>query len=282
MQTDKHKNTLVSIIIPAYNYARYMGECLESVLKQTYPHWECIVVDNGSTDDTAELVKTFVQKDDRIQYYFTQQKGVSFARNMGVELCKGAFILPLDADDKIGSEYLEKAVNVLKENEKIKLVYCEAELFGASSGKWSLPEYSLHTLLIENSIFSTALFRKQDFLAAGGYNEEMKEGFEDWDFWIRMLKSGGKVVKLEETFFYYRIKANSRNSVLDKQKQLNLRKKIYENHKELYEQYFSLPELIFENALLVNELKAYKRLPDYKVGSFFLAPLRFLKKIIKS
>lgn len=282
MQTNKLKNTLVSVIIPAYNYAGYMGECLESVLKQTYSHWECIVIDNGSTDNTAELVNTFVQKDDRIKYYFTQQKGVSFARNMAVELCKGDFILPLDADDKIGSEYLEKAVKVLEENEKIKVVYCEAELFGESSGTWSLPEFSLRTLLIENAVFSTALFRKHDFLKAGGYSEEMKEGFEDWDFWIRMLKSGGEVVKLKETLFYYRIKSNSRNSVLDRQKQLGLRKKIYENHKELYEQYFSLPELIFENALLANELKAYKQLPDYKVGSFFLTPLRFLKKIIKS
>ncbi len=282
MQTHTHKNELVSIIIPAYNYAGYMGECLDSVLKQTYSNWECIVVDNGSTDNTAEVIKAFVLKDKRIQYHFTQQKGVSFARNMAVQLSKGGFILPLDADDKIAPDYIDKAVRILSENKKIKVVYCEAELFGASSGKWSLPVFSLRALLIENSIFSTALFRKHDFEGAGGYNEEMKEGFEDWDFWIRMLKTGGEVYRIPEVLFFYRIKANSRNSVLDKQKQVNLRKKIFENHKEVYRSYFNMPELIFDNSLLTNELDALKNSVDYKMGRWLLAPLRFLKRLIRS
>lgn len=276
------ENIQLSIIIPCYNYGMFLKECLESVQHQTFKNWECIVVDNGSTDDSKEVAMSFVNKDKRFIYVYTEQRGVSYARNEAVRISKGQYILPLDADDKIGPDYCLKALDILSKNSDVKVVYSNAELFGASRGKWVLPEFSFKNLLIENSIFCSAFFRKSDFEIAGGYSEEMKEGFEDWDFWIRMLKSGGKVVKMEETFFYYRIRENSRNNVLDKQKQLNLRKKIYENHKALYEQYFSLPELIFENARLANELKAYERLPDYKIGAFFLAPIRLLKKIIKS
>ena len=255
---DLNKNIKISVIVPAYNYGKYLSECLQSLLTQTFTNWECIVIDNGSTDDTAQVAKKFTEKDPRFIYVYTEQKGVSFARNKAVELSKGEFILPLDADDKIAPTYLEKAEKILASDKNIKVVYCDAELFGALSGKWILPSYTLKDLLIENSIFCTALFRKSDFETAGGFNEEMKEGFEDWDFWIRMLKSGGKVYKIPEVLFYYRMRADSRNGVLYEQKQLNLRKKIYQNHKELYDATFNLPDLIFDNYNLKNELASTK------------------------
>lgn len=269
----------VSVIVPSYNYGSYIAECLDSLIAQSFRHWECIVVDNGSTDHTAEVVKSYAARDPRIHYHYTEQNGVSFARNKAVELSQGAYILPLDADDKIDQTYLQKAVAVLDSRPDIKLVYCDAELFGAFSGKWVLPEYSLREMLIENSIFCSAFYRKADFYAAGGYDENMKEGFEDWDFWIRMLKGGEKVYKIPEALFYYRMRLNSRNGVLTPAKQLGLRRKIFENHKSLYEANFSLPEFIFEYYELKKELAALKGSADMKAGSLILKPARLLKKV---
>ena len=226
-------NIKVSIIIPAYNYANYIGECLDSVISQTFKDWECIIIDNGSTDNTAEILKTYTNKDNRIKYHFTDQKGVSLARNFAVSLSLGTFILPLDADDKISSSYLEKALVIMDKNPEISLVYCDAILFGSVNKKWILPDFNYKSMLIENSIFCSALIKKTEFVAVNGYNTNMVEGFEDWDFWIKYLANDKKVIKINEPLFYYRIKKNSRNSVLDREKQLRLRTQMYNNHKGL-------------------------------------------------
>lgn len=277
----KENRTKISVIVPAYNYGNYLGECLDSVLFQTYSNWECIIVDNGSTDNTAEVAKAYTKNDQRFKYVLTEQNGVSFARNKAAELSVGEFILPLDADDKIAPGLLEKAENVLRKNKDVKVVYCDAMLFGASKGKWILPDYSLKNLLVENSIFCTALFRKSDFNTAGGYNLNMREGFEDWDFWIRMLKDGSKIYKIPEVLFYYRIKAASRNSQLDREKQLILRRRIVENHRELYDKYFPTADLLFDYHSQNVELRNIKASNNLKLGKMLLAPLRFVKNLFK-
>ncbi|MES2762087.1 MAG: glycosyltransferase family A protein [Bacteroidota bacterium] len=271
---------MVSIIIPAYNYAGYIGECLDSVLSQSAKDWECIVVDNGSTDNTAEVVKKYAVKDDRIKYHYTDQKGVSFARNYAATISQGKYILPLDADDKIDSTFVDKAVRVLDNNPGISLVYCDAILFGAVNKKWILPDYNYRDLLIENSIFCSALFRKTEFETAGGYNVNMVEGFEDWDFWIKFLAHDKKVVKIQEPLFYYRIKENSRNSVLDQEKQLRLRMQIYNNHKELYHRFFSIPELLYNNYVLNQKYESIAHSLTYKIGKALASPVNLLKKML--
>lgn len=276
-----NKQPLVSIIIPAYNYANYIGDCLDSVLMQSLKEWECIVVDNGSTDNTAEVVKKYQSKDSRIKYYYTNIRGVSLARNYAISISSGKYILPLDADDKIASTYLEKAIFVFNNNENISLVYCDAMLFGSINRKWILPEYKFQDLLIENSIFCSALFKKTDFEKVNGYNPNMVEGFEDWDFWIKFLSDKKQVFKINEILFYYRIKSNSRNSVLDNNKQFRLRTQIYNNHKDLYEQYFNIPELVYHNYQIKSNYDAIQKSLTYKIGQFIVFPLVFFKKLIK-
>ncbi len=273
------ENIKATFIVPCYNYGRFLNECLGSIQAQTAYGWECIVINNGSTDNTGEVAQTYATKDQRFQYHYTEQKGVSHARNLAVSLAKGQFIMPVDADDKIAPDYLEKAMRVMEQKPDVKVVYCDAGLFGASAGQWSLPPYSFKGLLTENSIFCTALFRKSDFIKAGGYNENMKEGFEDWDFWISMLKDGGEVYKLPEVLFYYRIRPESRNSSISIEKQLELRRRIYENHKAVYEKYFDVPALIFEHYLCNRDINMLKNSANQRVGKLVLGPLRFLKKL---
>ena len=200
---------LISVIVPSYNQAKYLDECLQSVLDQTYTDWECIIVNDGSPDNTEEVAKKWVEKDSRYKYLHKKNGGLSSARNAGIETAKGEWILPLDADDKIGNQYLELAE---KEFEKgYTVIYCEAEFFGNETGKWELPEFSLENLAKRNIIFCASFFKKIDWEKANGYDISMVYGLEDYEFWISILKDKNtqSVKKIDKTCFYYRIKDNS-------------------------------------------------------------------------
>jgi glycosyltransferase involved in cell wall biosynthesis len=278
---DTLKHAYVSVIVPCYNDGIYLKECLDSVLNQTYTDWECIIIDNGSTDNTKEVASYFAQKDKRFIYKNQSQKGVSSARNNGIKSSGGKYIFPLDADDKISETYLQKAVNILEENMQIKIVYCDAELFGNSSGKWKLPEFSVKQMLIENIIFCSALYRRSDYDKTSGYNESMETGFEDWDFWLSMINRDSDVFKIPEILFSYRIKTHSRNSSLDEDKQKSLRKLIFDNHNELYASNLNTSDLIFEYYLLKNKSEMIFRSYDYSIGTALLAPFRFVRKLLR-
>jgi glycosyltransferase involved in cell wall biosynthesis len=260
-------NATVSIIIPCHNSGKYIEETLESVFAQTFQAWECIVVDNASTDNTEEIVKRHAATKPQLQYYRLAEKGVSKARNYAVSKSRGTYILPLDSDDKIAATYIEKAMQVLENDPGVKLVYADATLFDAVKKDWTLPEYSYSDLLIENSIYCSALFRRSDFLATKGYNENMVEGFEDWDFWIGFLDERSGVHKIAEQLFFYRIRRDSRNNTLDEAKQRRLRKQIYENHRAVYEKHFSNSDFIFDFFTLRNELNAIKQSKAYGIGT---------------
>lgn len=268
---------LISVIVPCYNHGAYLAECLQSVMDQQYRNWECIVVDNGSTDNSADVAKSFCEKDQRFRYFFIPNKGVSYARNYGIAQSKGKYILPLDSDDKVGTEYVQKGIVLMEKDATLKVTYCNAKLFGAVERDYILPEFSLKELLIENQIFCSAIYRRADFDRTKGYNEAMVEGFEDWDFWIDFLKDGGKVHHIPEIHLYYRIKASSRNSDLDHEKQLRLRRQIYLNHKDVYDRLLPEADLVFDYYKLRNELNALKASRSLKLGRLLTGPLSFLK-----
>jgi len=170
---------------------------------------------------------------------------------------------------------------VLEKNRDIKLVYCMAELFGKKSGEWINPEYSYRHLLIRNLIFCSAVFRKEDFEKTRGYNEKMNLGFEDWEFWLTFLNENDKVFQLPGIHFYYRVKETSMRTELDTEKQKKLRTIIYNEHKELYDKYFTMPGLLLDYYVLNTALGDIKKSREYRIGRFILAPFRFLTKIFK-
>ncbi|MEP3836603.1 MAG: glycosyltransferase [Algibacter sp.] len=215
---------LISIIIPCFNQSIWLAETLESVYKQTYVHWECLIVNDGSTDKTEEVAKNWAVKDDRFIYITQPNLGVSVARNTGITLSKGSIVLCLDADDLISKDYIQLAIAAFLQNPSLSLVYSEAEKFGEKRGKWILPEYSLQRMAESNIIFNAAFFKKEDWKRVGGYDEKMKEGLEDWEFWIHILKNGAKVYQIPKVCFFYRINNQSRNRSI-----------IFNNYKILYE-----------------------------------------------
>lgn len=208
----------VSIIVPCYEQGQYLDECLESVFTQTHQNWECLIVNDGSSDNTEEVAEKWINNDDRFKYLYKENGGLSSARNYGIAYAKGELILPLDADDKISSNYIALAVRSFQENMTLKIVYCKAEKFGESSGIWHLEPFSLLNLCIFNMIFCSAMFKKQDWELVGGYDEKMIYGLEDWEFWIAILKNGGDVKCLDEIGFYYRIKSSSMIKLMNGEK----------------------------------------------------------------
>jgi len=205
-------NPDISIIVPCYNLQAYLDECLLSVLDQSYKNWECIIVNDGSTDNSELLAMEWVKKDDRFKYTGLKNSGVSCARNMGIAIAKGTYILPLDGDDKISADYVSAALAAFENNPGISLVYCEAEFFGQKTGKWDLPDYTYRELFCDNMIFCSAVFRRADWERINGYDESIPGWYEDWDFWLRLLSRDSKVLKLPFVGFFYRKK--EQNSML--------------------------------------------------------------------
>lgn len=206
---------LVSIIVPCFDQAQYLDEALESVLHQSYINWECIIVNDGSPDDTESVVKKWLKKDNRFKYCFQENLGVSAARNHGITIANGEFILPLDADDILGDSYITLAIDAFQKANNLKVVYCKAEKFGNEKGEWILQSFSLFNLSMKNMIFCSALYKKSEWERIGGYDINMIEGLEDWEFWIALLKDGGEVKCLDCLGFYYRVKDVSRQKGFD-------------------------------------------------------------------
>lgn len=231
-------NEIVSIVVPCYNQEKYLAETLDSVIAQTSGSWECIIVNDGSTDHSEAIIDDYCAKDSRFIKLNQENQGLAASRNNGIKAAKGKYILPLDGDDKIGTQYIELARKEFDKNPKLKLVYCKAEFFDAKNGTWDLPKYDYEALLFANHIFCSGIFRKEDYLKTGGYDTHMKFGYEDWEFWIQFLKKEDDVVQLNSVQFFYRQRESSMLKSLQesKAKQNQMEGYIFHKHRDLYAQ----------------------------------------------
>ena len=200
----------VSIVIPCYNQGAMLREALASVERVRNENLlEVIIVDDGSSDpDTIRILKEVAEGG----YTLVSQPNcrVSAARNAGIRLAKGEFILPLDSDNRLRDVYLKEGVSLLKENPRIGVIYSDAEFFGEKTGWWRVQEFDLLSLLRMNFIDVCALYRKALWEKVGGYDEEMPwMGVEDWDFWLRVTAHGGAFFHLPKIGFDYRVRADS-------------------------------------------------------------------------
>jgi len=225
---------LISIIVPCYNQAQYLDECLQSVLDQTYDNWECVIINDGSLDNTEELAAKWLNKDNRFKYLKKVNGGLSSARNSGIKSTKGEFILPLDADDKIGKDYCLMAIKSFQKQPSLKVVYCKAEKFGNDSGEWILPSFNRENLAYHNVIFCSAFFKRIDGEKVGFYDTNMIYGLEDWEFWIALLKEGGEVERIDLIAFYYRVKESSMIKMLKSDRQEEMFRYISIKHADFF------------------------------------------------
>lgn len=235
----------VSVVIPCYQAGQYLDEAVKSALAQTWQDLEVVIVDDGSTD-RATLDLLDEARWPRTRIFKQSNAGPAAARNRAVREATGNYILPLDADDTIESTYVEKAVAVLEARPEVGCVYCKAMKFGAETGSWVLPPYSLEQLVVDNVIFVTALYRKADWQWIGGYDEGLHHGVEDYDFWIKMVAYGKEVVQLDEYLFNYRIQPESRTTKFQDgmDGKLATYARIFRNNRDFYAKH---AELLFKH-----------------------------------
>lgn len=273
-------NLKVSIIITCYNLAKYLDEALESVYNQTYTDWECTIVDDGSADNTAIIARQWEEKDVRFVYLHKENGGVSSARNLGIEKAKHDYILTLDADDKYEKTFLEKAITVLLAKDELGIVsswgqyFIDDKLFQV----YRMTGRSTADFLFYNDAVGTSLFRKKCWEQVGGYDENPKNGYEDWEFYLRVCALGWKVHVIEEVLFFYR------QHVISRRKEMNIKEN--ENKKYIFMKnkaiYFEHYEAFVDRYLLScskekSENNKYANTIDYKIGAEILKPFRKLK-----
>src|ERR1700757_5075668 len=266
----------VSIVIPCYNHGAMLREALASVEKVRNANLlEVIGVDDGSSEaETRKILSELEQTDYRLVSQPNRQ--VSAARNTGIRLAKGEFILPLDSDNRLRDVYLTDGVSLLNDNPGLGVVYTDAEYFGERTGRWHVPDFNLLSLIRMNFIDVCALYRKSLWEEVGGYDEHLPwMGLEDWDFWLRLALRGAGFLHVPQIGFDYRVRKNS------------LRTEGYLHAAELINYIFNKPEMALYNLVretdeevctLRGRLRGIEASYSYRVGRALLAPARLLRK----
>lgn len=199
-------NIRVSIIIPCFNDGKYILEAIESVEKYKGNDAEIIIINDGSTDpQTLSNLKNLESKD---YYIINQEKhGLATTSNNAIKKAKGQYILPLQADNKIKSEYISKSLKILDANPSIGVVYGDVEFIGEERGIITVSDFDMPKLLLENYIDTCAIFRKKVWEDVGGYDTKLDKLFGvNWEFWISTSKAGWSFFHLSEVSFYCRKK----------------------------------------------------------------------------
>lgn len=250
----------VSVIIPCYNCGKVIFDAINSVKEQSFSDWEIIIVDDGSTDKETIAILNQFENDKNIRLIRQDNRGPAHARNMGISQSRGEFILPLDADDTISPYYMAEAVPILEYNPNIGIVYCRAQKIGKETGEWNLPEYSSQRMAFDNVIFVSAFFRKSDWDLVGGFPAYTRLGMEDYAFWLRILRLGREVYRINKILFNYRIQNTSRSTIFnsDKEKMVKTYAAIFRDNFDFFKNNIEgLYWGIFEYRERLEELEKY-------------------------
>ncbi len=276
------RNRLISIIIPCYNDAKFIEQAVDSVINQTHLEKEIIVVDDGSNIDTKVVLEKLKPK---IDLLITQENlGQSSARNNGIKQAKGDFILVLDSDDYFEKTFCKKALDLIEKNNEIKIVTCFANLIFKNTRYnyvYKPQGGSVSNFLSSNNALGSAMFKKSDWLQCGGYDESMTKGFEDWEFYINLLKTGGVAEVIPEELYNYRKRDGTTTSRANNVK-YQLIRYIYSKHSDVIGKD---PNFLIDNLLTKLEyeerekIKNTKRL-EFKIGMLMLRPIKWIKAML--
>ncbi|MGQ9689521.1 MAG: glycosyltransferase family 2 protein, partial [Desulfobaccales bacterium] len=196
----------VSVVIPCYNYGRYLPEAVASVVAQTYQDFEIIIVNDGSTDNTKEVAQQLIASYPQYRLSLINQKNSgqpAISRNCGIREARGEFILCLDAEDLIAPTMLEECLRLLEQNPEVAIAYTDRLDFDGIDQVVLAGDYDFSRLCSANHISYCAFFRKAVWEAVGGYRTNVK-GVEDWDFWIAAGARGFFGRRLPKPLFMYR------------------------------------------------------------------------------
>jgi glycosyltransferase involved in cell wall biosynthesis len=205
------KTLAVSVIVPAHNDEKYIAECLDSVLAQTFQDYEVICMDDGSADGSLSIFEEYARRDPRIKVMHQENQGVVSARNNAIEAARGEYIFPLDSDDIIAPGCLGALHDFITTHDYA--VVCPGAQFfrdleaGRAYYPWDRPKptrwnmYCLNIGLHNSSMYPKSLWKKY-----GGYDHLFDGGAEDFDFWLNFIDDGQKAVLLDDILFFNRLK----------------------------------------------------------------------------
>jgi len=298
-----HNKPLVSVIIPCYNSGKWIGECLNSVCEQTYENIEIIVVDDGSSDKTDEIIKAI--DNPLIHYFYKKNEGSSASRNYGIKKANGTLIAFLDSDDVWHKTKVEEQVNIIKKG--FDFVYCDFEILGSKSSQQNELSFvnpenykqPIKTVLLKKNIVSggsCVLLKKHIFDKVGLFNESIIIG-EDWELWTRIFWHDYKPYFINKKLSFIR---KNDHSVQHTTNTITWKKSI----EAVFNSFFSLPNLsskekaIIYNGLFVNSYKFNgppREMIRYRAKGIYHNPTQlfnlasnvmfskyFIKKLLKS
>ena len=210
------KNSLVAIIIPTFNTGKYIKEAVDSAINQTYKNKEIIVVDDGSTDNTKEILDIYIQ-DNKIKYIYQENKGLAGARNTGIKAANGDYIAFLDSDDIFLPNKIEKQIEFLENNRDCDVCYCDVwHFYDDEPNKLMKLDYKyysgsevLKNLLKKNFINPLTVVTRRSVVDKYGVFNEYFKRTEDWEYWIRLVWQGVKFCFLPEILAKYRMRKDS-------------------------------------------------------------------------
>jgi len=223
----------VSVIVTCFDLGHTLEEALASAWAQTFRDFEVLVVDDGSTDPATRALLGRIDPA-RARVLRTENRGLPAARNHGARHAAGEFLCCLDADDRLHEAWLAKAVAALDADPGLAFVSHWLRTFGDEEWDWTPTDCGFPALLDVNTVNGAALVRRAVWEAAGGQDETLREGCEDWDFWIGLVERGHRGAILPEILFHYRRRADSMSRALVGEKHLELYARLIERHPETF------------------------------------------------
>jgi glycosyltransferase involved in cell wall biosynthesis len=267
---------LCSIIIPCYNQADYLRECLISVLKQTFWDWEAIVVDDASTSGNIVPIISSVYDRRIILVRHDRNRGLAAARNTGIRMAQSDYLIPLDADDMLMPDFIDHALKILINNPKLSCAFPDFHFFGTIEGELNYSMQNEIELMRRQWLPGPGiLMRKTLWEHTGGYCEEeiFRYGNEDWDFYLSAQEIGFIPIHIPETLYYYRQSQNSLSSRLVFYDYLT-RNLMYKRHHLLFDKYKMRDEFLSDG--YIHSARAHLGVGDNaKAFSLSLTSLRF-------
>jgi glycosyltransferase involved in cell wall biosynthesis len=210
LQVTETRDPTVAVIIPCFKQAHLLPDAVESLVAQTFDNWECIIVNDGSPDDTTAVANSLIQRyrGRKISLFCKDNEGLAEARNSGISLTKAPWILPLDSDDKFAPTFIERALKVSESDPTINIVSANLQEFGARSNILEVFPFNPEQIKSGNMFPYASMYRRSLWEKYGGYIPIIPFGAEDWNFWVtcsRDLRQG----RIAEPLFLYRKHQNS-------------------------------------------------------------------------
>ncbi|MEN2400340.1 glycosyltransferase family A protein [Flavobacterium sp. MC2016-06] len=262
----------LSIITPCYNSEATLHLTLESVFKQKFQDWEVIIVNDGSADRTEEIALDWVKKDKRFKYFSKENEGLGKTRNFGISKANGTYILPLDSDNLIESDFTLNALKIFEDNPDVGVVHGYAEFFGEREGLWKIDDFDIQKMLVHNYIDACAVFKKELWQKVGGYDQNMPyQGHEDWEFWVSLASINTVFYNLHLITFKYFVSSKSMIHSFNNEMVFLNQDYIMKKHSKLfheeYSKIFSSREKMDKQ--IMKKLKSKKFVVDLFCSTFF-------------